>query len=141
MIILNSLFCDGAVLQQKMPVPVWGRAMESSRLKAEIAGKQAFTKATAAGKFMFRLPPLIAGGPFVLKITDLDSGESISVNDILVGEVWLAAGQSNMEYTLGSDWVQSKSEKDHSPECINRLQEREYCNTIKDPSEDRKSVV
>ena len=137
MITLNPLFRDGAVLQQNMPVPIWGRAKENSRLKAEIAGKQAFTKATANGIFMFRLPPLIAGGPFVLEITDLDSGECISVNDILVGEVWLAAGQSNMEYALGSDWVQSKSEKDHSPECTNRLQEREYCNTIQDPSKIR----
>ena len=134
MITLNPLFRDGAVFQQKKMIPVWGTATAGNRLKAVFAGVEANTKTASGGKFMFRLPPVNAGGPFVLKITDLDSGESVEIKDILVGEVWLASGQSNMEYALGSDLVQNPDEKFHSPECVNRVQEIEYCDTIKTPS-------
>ena len=134
MITLNPLFRDGAVFQQKKPIPVWGRAIAGNRLKAEFAGVEANTKAAMGGKFMLRLPPVDAGGPFELKITDLDSGETVLIKDILVGEVWLASGQSNMEYTLGSDWVPAIDETLSVSECVNRIQEKEYCDTIPDPS-------
>ena len=134
MITLNPLFRDGAVFQQKKPIPVWGRAIAGNRLKAEFAGVEANTKAAAGGKFMLRLPSVDAGGPFELKITDLDSGETVLIKDILVGEVWLASGQSNMEYTLGSDWVPAIDETLHVSESVNRIQEKEYCDTIPDPS-------
>ena len=125
MIILNPLFRDGAVFQQKKMIPVWGKAAEGSFIKADFAGVEAFTKVANGGKFMLRLPAVDAGGPFELKISDLTSGEQLVVKDILVGEVWLASGQSNMEYMLGSDWVHTESEEDHGPHCVNRIQEKE----------------
>ena len=134
MIILNPLFRDGAVFQQKKMIPVWGKAAEGNFIKAEFAGVEAFTKVANGGKFMLRLPAVDAGGPFELKISDLTSGEQLVVKDILVGEVWLASGQSNMEYMLGSDWVHTESEEDHGPHCVNRIQEKEYCDTIQDSS-------
>ena len=134
MITLNPLFCDGAVFQQKKTLSIWGKATEGNHLKAEFAGNEAHTKAALGGKFMFRLPPVEAGGPYTLTITDLTSGETVSVKDILVGEVWLASGQSNMEYALNTDWVTSTEEELHGSHCVNRIQEEEYCSTIPDPS-------
>ena len=137
MITLNKLFQNGAVLQQKMPIPIWGNATPGNLLKAELAGVEAFTKVAAAGNFMLRLPPVNAGGPFTLKISDVDAGETVVFEDILVGEVWLASGQSNMEYQIGSDWTVSTPgvEKVHSG--VNAAQAEEYYKTIKDPSKMR----
>ena len=100
MIQLNPLFQDHAVFQQKMPIPVWGKAAPGHRLKADLSGNTAFTKVSVSGSFMLRLPPVPAGGPYVLTIADLDSGEKTELQDIMVGEVWIASGQSNMEYSL-----------------------------------------
>ena len=137
MITLNPLFSDSAIFQQKKPIPIWGKATAGHRLKAEFSGVKIYTKATADENFMFHFPPVEAGGPFTLKITDLDTSENITVKDILVGEVWLASGQSNMEYTLGSDCVQSPAEDAHGPDCVNRIQENEFCSTINDSSKIR----
>ena len=134
MIKLNPLFSDGAIFQQHKTIPVWGWGVSDHQLMAEFAGLQANTKVAGSGKFMFRFPPVVAGGPFCLTVTDLDSGEKVVINDILVGEVWLASGQSNMEYSLGTDWVKDKDEEYHSLFCVNRIQEKEYCDTIKDSS-------
>ena len=100
MLTLNPLFQDHAVFQQKMPIPVWGKAEPGHRLKTDLSGITAFTRVAASGSFKLRLPPMTAGGPFVFTITDLDSGEQITFQDVMVGEVWLASGQSNMEYPL-----------------------------------------
>ena len=137
MITLNTLFQNGAVFQQKMPIPVWGNATPGNLLKAEFAGVEAFTKVAAAGNFMLRLPPVDAGGPFTLKITDVDAGESVVIEDVLVGEVWLASGQSNMEYQIGSDWTASTPGVEKVPSGVNAAQAEEYYKTIKDPSKMR----
>lgn len=144
MIILNSLFQNHAVFQQKMDIPVWGSADAGHKIKAEFAGKTAFSKVNTSGNFILRLPPVDAGGPFVLTITDLDSGESLSVTDILVGEVWLASGQSNMVYQLGADWVLPTLFKDGIPptdeekmKMVNRMQEKEFFDTLRNPEQFR----
>jgi sialate O-acetylesterase len=54
----------------------------------------------ADGKFSVRLPPMPAGGPFKLEVSEPESGESVASTDVMVGEVWLASGQSNMEWTV-----------------------------------------
>lgn len=131
MITLNSLFCDGAVFQQKKTIPVWGKGTPGKRMKAEFAGAEAYTKVSAAGDFMFRFPPMEAGGPFSLKITDLESGETVEVHDILVGEVWLASGQSNMEYQLGRNYDAADPNQEGPLLC--EIQLKEYCETIPTP--------
>jgi sialate O-acetylesterase len=94
----NPLFSDHAVLQQGTPVPIWGTAAPGEGVTVEMAGHSVHATATQEGKWMLRLPALQAGGPFTLTIT----GENkIVLSDILVGEVWLAGGQSNMERPLG----------------------------------------
>lgn len=94
----NPLFADHAVLQQGTPVPVWGTADPGEAITVEIAGRKATASAGTDGRWMVRLPPLKAGGPFSLTIVGQNK---IVLTDILVGEVWLASGQSNMERQLG----------------------------------------
>jgi sialate O-acetylesterase len=94
----NPLFADHAVLQQGMPVPVWGTAAPGETVTVAMAGQTISTTTSADGKWLVRLAPMKAGGPFRLTV----SGKNVVVlSDILVGEVWVCAGQSNMERQLG----------------------------------------
>ncbi|MGV3772785.1 MAG: sialate O-acetylesterase [Verrucomicrobiales bacterium] len=84
------------VLQQKKPAPVWGWADEGEKVTVEINGKSA-TAEVKDGKWKAVLPELTAGGPFTLKVTGKNS---LELTNVLVGEVWLCSGQSNMEWPL-----------------------------------------
>jgi sialate O-acetylesterase len=88
------------ILQRDMPVPVWGTAKPGAAVTAKIAGKSATAQAGADGKWKIDLPALKAGGPFSLEVK---AGNSSRIyQDVLVGEVWLCSGQSNMDFTLAS---------------------------------------
>jgi sialate O-acetylesterase len=93
----NGLFCDHAVLQQGAEIPVWGVAREGEVVTVEI-DHQAVTTTAKDGKWSVRLNRLSAGGPYVMKIS---GDNTIVLNDLLVGEVWLCSGQSNMQLALG----------------------------------------
>ena len=94
----NPLFTDGAVLQQGIEVPVWGTGSEGEKVTVSFDGAQASTVAKD-GKWMVRLKPHKAGGPFTMSI----AGENtITVNNVLVGEVWVCSGQSNMAFRFSS---------------------------------------
>lgn len=96
----NILFTDGAVLQREQNVPVWGTANDGEKVTVEFAGQTA-TATAQGGKWKMELKPLEAGGPFSMKI----SGENeVTVNNLLVGEVWVASGQSNMEWTINASF-------------------------------------
>ena len=97
-VVPHPLFADHAVLQQGTKVPVWGTADPGEAVSVEIAGRTVSTTAGADGKWMVNLPPMKAGGPFKLTIAGKNK---LTLVDILVGEVWLASGQSNMERQLG----------------------------------------
>jgi len=107
----NPLFTDNAVLQQGMSVPVWGTADPGERVAVEFAGQTVSATASADGKWMVYLAPLKAGGPFTLTISGKNRR---NMNNVLVGEVWVCSGQSNMERHLGlqsgqkpiTDWEQ-----------------------------------
>lgn len=90
----NPLFSDGAVLQQNADVPVWGTANEGEKVTVEFDGQTA-SATSKDGKWMVHLKPHKSGGPFVLKIA---GDNTLSINNILVGEVWVCSGQSNMEF-------------------------------------------
>ncbi|MDP4291312.1 MAG: sialate O-acetylesterase [Bacteroidota bacterium] len=92
-----SLFCDNAVLQRGVVVPVWGTADNNEKITLEFAGQKISTTAVN-GNWMIKLKPLKAGGPFEMVIT---GNNKIILKNILVGEVWLCSGQSNMERQLG----------------------------------------
>lgn len=92
---LSSIFTDHMVLQRDMPVPVWGKAAVGEEVTVEFAGQKKSTKADANGKWMLKLDAMPASAqPQVLE------AGAATVQDVLVGEVWLASGQSNMEWEM-----------------------------------------
>ncbi|RXK85578.1 sialate O-acetylesterase [Filimonas effusa] len=93
----NSLFSDNVVLQRNMPVPVWGTASEGEKITVTI-GQQRLETVAQNGKWLVKLAPMKAGGPFTMII----KGENeVVIKNILIGEVWICSGQSNMERQLG----------------------------------------
>ena len=90
----NPLFTDGAVLQRGQPVPVWGTARDGEKVTVEFESQKVSTTA-ADGMWSVSLKPLKEGGPFTMKIT---GDNAVTVNNLLVGEVWVCSGQSNMEF-------------------------------------------
>jgi sialate O-acetylesterase len=96
---LNGLFSDGAVLQQGIAVPVWGTASEGEQVTVKFQD-QTVTATAKDGRWMVRLKPLKPGGPFTLSVTGEAKGSPVVVSNVLVGEVWLCSGQSNMAFAL-----------------------------------------
>lgn len=95
---LPRLFADGMVVQRDRPVQVWGQAAPHARITASFAGSQATSQADEQGRWVLELPAQTAGGPHVMRI---DDGKQPRVlHDVLVGDVWLASGQSNMEWPI-----------------------------------------
>ena len=97
---LHNLFTDHMVLQRDIAVPVWGWADDGEQVTVEFRGKKVSTTAKG-GKWMVKLGKLKAGGPDELKVSGKNS---ITLADVLVGEVWLASGQSNMEWSMRSSF-------------------------------------
>ena len=92
---LASLFKDSAVLQREMAIPVWGWAKAGSNISVSINGQSVKGTANDKGEWRVDLAALKAGGPFEMKISD--GSETVTLKDILVGEVWICSGQSNMD--------------------------------------------
>jgi sialate O-acetylesterase len=94
----SALFGDNAVLQAGVDVPVWGTARQGEVVTVEFQGRKKSVTAKD-GKWMVHLRRLKPGGPFDLIIA---GGDSLTFTNVLVGEVWLCSGQSNMEVGLGA---------------------------------------
>lgn len=102
---LPSIFSDHAVLQRDQPVPVWGLADAGTKVTVEFAGQKKTVTADAAGKWMVKLDPMSASSESRdLLISSNHQSQIINhkCSDVLVGEVWLASGQSNMGVPLNS---------------------------------------
>jgi len=96
---LGAPFRDGAVLQREMKVPVWGWSRPGTTVTVEFAGQKKTATAGTDGKWLVELDPLKASfQPAEMKITE-STGKTVTIKDILVGEVWFASGQSNMQLT------------------------------------------
>jgi sialate O-acetylesterase len=93
--------CFGShmVLQRRMSVPIWGTALPNENIAVKFNGQSKQSKTDQDGKWIVRLDPMEAGGPFTLNVHGLDS---VVLTDVMVGEVWVASGQSNMEGSLKS---------------------------------------
>lgn len=96
---MPALFSDHMVLQRDMPVPVWGWADAGEAVTVTIAGQSKSTKAGPDGKWSVRLDKLEQGGALTMEVKGKNT---VTIRDVLVGEVWLASGQSNMAMTVGA---------------------------------------
>jgi sialate O-acetylesterase len=94
---VTNLFGDHMVLQRDAPVKVWGTASAGEEVEVDMAGRSAMTVADAGGTWSVELPAMPAGGPHSMVIR---GDNELVLDDILVGEVWVASGQSNMQWTL-----------------------------------------
>ncbi len=93
--LLAAMFQDHAVLQRGEPIRVWGHAPAGERVEVSLAGRRASARADQSGRWSARLPAMSAGGPYTLAART-SSGATQSAADVLVGDVWLCSGQSNM---------------------------------------------
>jgi sialate O-acetylesterase len=94
---LPPVFSDHMVLQADLAAPVFGTAAPDEAVTVEFAGQKKTATAGKDGKWLVKLDPVKAGGPFELKVAGTNS---LAVKDVLVGEVWIAGGQSNMRFQL-----------------------------------------
>jgi sialate O-acetylesterase len=95
---LARLFGDGVVLQRHKPIAVWGWADPDADVSIAFRGHTTHARASSAGSWKTTLPPAEAGGPF--EMTVRSRAASIVVHNVLVGDVWVASGQSNMEFEV-----------------------------------------
>ncbi len=103
---LHPLFSDDVVLQRGVKVPVWGWTTPGAGVTVELRGQKATATADANGKWLARLGPFEAGGPYTLTVS---GPQSVTLNNVLVGDVWLCSGQSNME--MGVTQVDNATEE------------------------------
>ncbi|MBL68366.1 MAG: hypothetical protein CMO74_07955 [Verrucomicrobiales bacterium] len=95
----DRIFGSHMVLQQGQPIPVWGTAKPGAKVKVTLGAQKQTIQATAAGNWKTTFPALEARGQSLRLSAETTEGKT-ALNDILVGEVWLCAGQSNMEWKL-----------------------------------------
>src|SRR5450432_963351 len=94
---LPAIISDHMVLQQGTPVRIWGTADPGEAVRVDFQGQTVSTKAAENGKWSAWLQPLAAAGPLEMTIA---ASNTISIKDVLAGEVWVGSGQSNMEFPL-----------------------------------------
>lgn len=112
---LAGLFSDYAVLQRDQPIPVWGKGTPGETVTVRLASAVASVVVADDGSWLVRLPSRPAGGPFEL-VASAQSGEAC-IREVMIGEVWICSGQSNMEFTLR----QTRQEADLPPAGIPAL--------------------
>src|SRR5579871_2737746 len=93
---VSNVFTDHMVLQRGMRDPVWGWAQPGDHVTVTMKGERAEAVAGADGKWMARIGPFSAGGPFSMEVAG--GGQHAVLSDVLVGDVWVCSGQSNMEF-------------------------------------------
>jgi sialate O-acetylesterase len=94
---LPKIFGDSMVLQRGVAIPVWGWANKNEKILVSFNNQHKQAKAGSDGRWKINLEPEKEGGPYVLSV----QGENaITIKDVLVGDVWICSGQSNMEFTV-----------------------------------------
>lgn len=94
-----TIFGDNMVIQQGINAPIWGTALPGEKITVSFAGFISMAQADSQGKWMIKMPRLEYGGPYNMTISGT---ETITLKNVMVGEVWFASGQSNMEFTVAS---------------------------------------
>ena len=98
---LPHLFSDHTVLQREAPIHVWGWSGPDEKVTVHFHAQTRSAEANAQGEWNLWLMPEQAGGPYTLTAQgSWGAASAVTVSDILVGDVWVASGQSNMEFPL-----------------------------------------
>jgi len=95
---VSPIFGDSMVMQRGKPNTMWGWSEPGDSVRVEMGGKSASATAGADGKWSARIEPPAAGGPYTVKIAG--GAQSVELHDVMVGDVWICAGQSNMQFGL-----------------------------------------
>ena len=106
-VVLPQLFQSGMVVQRGKPIPVWGKADPQEQVTVCWQKKQYTTIADDQGRWRIDLPKTKAGGPYTLVVGNQE------LTDVLVGDVWLCSGQSNIDVTIERVYPQYTDEIDH----------------------------
>jgi len=104
---LSHLFSDHMVLQRGRELPIWGKADAGETVTVRMAENEASATADGEGRWQVRLPAMAAGGPHELKIAGKNQ---LTIHDVLIGEVWIGSGQSNMEFGMSRGVLNGKQE-------------------------------
>ena len=96
-VVLPEIFASHMVLQRDSQVPVWGTASAGEKVSVKFNGQERSVQADKYGEWKVALAPMAAGGPFKMEVT---GNNTITLDDVLIGEVWLCSGQSNMEWSV-----------------------------------------
>jgi sialate O-acetylesterase len=114
---LPKVFGDHMVMQREIPIPVWGNAEKGTQITVELGKNRITTQTNEDGEWMVYLPEMQAGGPYTLNVYNQnDSVYSCRFQDIMIGDVWVASGQSNMEWQVQQSMNAEKemSDANHS---------------------------
>lgn len=103
---LPKLFTSHMVLQRNMPVHIWGMAAPDEGVTVTFRDETKMTSADSLGRWSLYLSPGDAGGPFTLTVK---ASNTLTLDDVLVGDIWIASGQSNMEFPM-TDLADAKTE-------------------------------
>jgi len=107
-----KLVSDGMVLQRNAEVPVWGWAKPGENISVVFKGTNYHTVTNDDGKWKLKMTDLTPGGPYKMKI--IGNNTTITLHNVLVGDVWISSGQSNMEHTMYSFREVYQSEIDNA---------------------------
>ncbi len=109
---LHPLFASDMVLQRNLPDPIWGWTEPGKQVTVAMNGKTATATSGPDGKWMAKIGPFPAGGPYELTVS---GPKDVKLTNVLVGDVWICSGQSNMEMGIGSaqDGAQEVARADH----------------------------
>lgn len=115
---LPQIFGDHMVIQRGTEVTVWGMAQPGQHISVYFNNHKVSAVTTSSGQWLLKLPEMKAGGPFNMQISS--DSEKIVLEDILIGEVWFASGQSNMEHQLnGWPWIPHSEIENYEDEIKN----------------------
>jgi sialate O-acetylesterase len=96
---LPRLISNGMVLQRDVPIKIWGWAANNETISIDFINVNYQVQANSTGNWELQLPILSTGGPYSMTLT---ASNSITINDILIGDVWICSGQSNMALTMSN---------------------------------------
>lgn len=117
---LSPVFDNHMVLQQNKEICIWGKANRNEKITVSFQAQNKSTNTDLNGNWQVKLDAVSSGGPFTLKVSG-ENNENIILSDILVGEVWLCSGQSNMEFPLKNDYDGKKELVDLNNENLRLL--------------------